>query len=329
MRKEPPGSRAFIVTGGNSGLGYATAKHIAEQDARNWIVLACRDPGKASVAVRSLVDKTGNPNIRAMGLDLASLKSVRGFAAEFEASEHPPLYALVCNAGAINLDATQYTAEGFEATFGINHLGHFLLAALLAGDLAETGRIVFVSSGTHDPAKKTLVAAPVYETARLLAHPPESPERLGTVGQRRYSTSKLCNVYCAYELAERLQRAGKRVEVNAFDPGEMPGTGFSRSFPAPMRFFAKYMNYASVPFRSGVHTPGQSGRALAALATSRDFDGITGKYFEGARQARSSELSYDVQNRKDLWRTSVELSGLTRAETILSLDEEPVGGRAH
>ncbi|MGA0566165.1 hypothetical protein ACO2Q7_02420 [Rathayibacter sp. KR2-224] len=122
------------------------------------------------------------------------------------------------------------------------------------------------------------------------------------------------------QLAEQVQRVGKHIDVNVFDPGEMPGTGFSRSFPAPMRLFAKYVNYVSVPFRRGVHTPSQSARALAALATSPAFAGVTGKYFDGTEQKASSDLSYDVENRKDLWRTSIELSGITAAETILKLE---------
>ena len=310
----------FVITGGNSGLGYALAKRIAMQDQNSHIVLACRDAARATDAVRSLVEQTGNGNITAMHLDLASLESVRCFVNEFETAGNPPLQALICNAGVISLNAMHETSDGFEATFGVNHLGHFLLAALLARDVIDTGRIIFVSSGTHDPANKTLVAAPVYDNAKLLAYPPIATESGSTAGQRRYSTSKLCNVYCAYELAKQVQRVGKHIDVNVFDPGEMPGTGFSRGFPAPMRLFAKYVNYLSVPFRRGVHTPSQSARALAALATSPAFAGVTGKYFDGTEQKASSDLSYDVENRKDLWRTSIELSGITATETILKLE---------
>lgn len=319
MPVESSGSRTYIVTGGNSGLGYASARCIAQQDALNCVILACRDAGKARAAATALAGETGNLSIAAIDLDLGSLASVRRFAAAFRAGGHPPLAGLVCNAGVINLDATRYTSDGFEATFGVNHLGHFLLTALLSDCMADGGRIVFVSSGTHDPANRTLVAPPQYENAQLLAHPIDGDERINSLGQRRYSTSKLCNVYCAYEFADRFMKSGKQVLVNAFDPGEMPGTGFSRSFPAPMRFFAKYVNYASVPFRSGAHTPKQSAKALTSLLTSTDFNGITGKYFEGTREAPSSQLSYDADNRADLWRTSVELSGLTDGETTLSL----------
>ncbi len=319
MSKDVPQTRSFIITGGNSGLGYATAKHIAEQDPSNYVILACRNLTAADEAVRTLIEKTGNHNITAMLLDLASLDSVRTFAAHVTNSIHPPLYALVCNAGGINIGPIQHTEDGFESTFAINYLGHFLLAALLVGDMAPSGRIVFVSSGTHDPANKTLAAPPVYDSARALAYPPDDGELSLAASQRRYTTSKLCNVYCAYELADRLRREGKSINVNAFNPGEMPGTGFSRTFPGPMRIVAKYLNYASVPFRSSVHTPDQSGRALATLVTSHDYDQSTGKYFDGLTEKKSSADSYDTENRTDLWRTSVELTGLTATETILDL----------
>ncbi len=319
MSIDIPQRRSFIITGGNSGLGYATAKHLAEQDSSNHVILACRNMTAADEAVRTLIEKTSNGNITATPLDLASLHSIRAFAAHFKNSTHPPLYALICNAGGINVGPIQHTEDGFESTFGINYLGHFLLTALLVGDMTPSGRILFVSSGTHDPANKTLAAPPVYDNARTLAYPPDDGERSLAASQQRYTTSKLCNVYCAYELADRLRQTGKDITVNAFNPGEMPGTGFSRTFPGPIKFVAKYLNYASVPFRSSVHTPDQSGRALATLVISHDYDQATGKYFDGLTEKRSSADSYDIENRKDLWRTSVELTGLTAAETILDL----------
>ncbi len=221
------------------------------------------------------------------------------------------------------VDKTHYTKDGFEYTFGVNHLGHFLLANMLLDKITSPGRMVFVSSGTHDPAKKTIVAAPEYENARSLAYPKEmgQNENMLKIGQCRYSTSKLCNVYCTYELAERIkQQTNKDITVNAFDPGQMPGTGFSRTFPPVMRFFTKYINYISILFRPNVNTPNRSGKALAWLVLDPELNGTTGKYFEGTREIRSSELSYNVENRKDLWRTSVELTKLNKTETILNID---------
>lgn len=314
--------KTIIITGGNSGLGYACARNMAKAHKNIHVILACRNPAKANEAVHSLIKATNNNNITALELDLSSLESVRNFVTEFSSSDYPPLYALVCNAGLIMIDKTRYTKDGFESTFGVNHLGHFLLANMLLEKMTHSGRIVFVSSGTHDPANKTIVAVPVYESARLLAYPKKmgQNENMLTVGQRRYSTSKLCNIYCTYELAERIQQqTDKNITVNAFDPGQMPGTGFSRTFPPLMRFFTKYINYISVLFRPNVNTPNKSGKALASLVINPGLNETTGKYFEGTREIRSSELSYNRENRKDLWKTSVELSKLNQAETILNL----------
>lgn len=315
--------KTIIITGGNSGLGYACARNMAKAHKNIHVILACRHAAKANEAVHSLIKATNNNNITSLELDLSSLESVRDFVTKFSSSGFPPLYALVCNAGLIMIDKTRYTKDGFESTFGVNHLGHFLLANMLLEKMTHSGRIVFVSSGTHDPANKTIVAVPVYESARLLAYPKKmgQNENMLTVGQRRYSTSKLCNIYCTYELAERIQQqTDKNITVNAFDPGQMPGTGFSRTFPLFMRFFTKYINYISVLFRPNVNTPNKSGKALASLIINPEFNEITGKYFEGTREIRSSELSYNRENRKNLWKTSVELSKLNKTETLLNLD---------
>lgn len=315
--------KTIIITGGNSGLGYACAKNIAKANKNNHVILACRNAAKAKEAVNLLIKETNNNNITFLELDLESLESVRNFVSQFLVSDYPPLHALVCNAGLIMVDKTYYTKDGFESTFGINHLGHFLLANMLLEKMSDTGRIVFVSSGTHDPAQKTIVATPVYENARLLAYPKEmsKDENMLTVGQRRYSTSKLCNIYCAYELSERIsEQTNKNITVNAFNPGQMPGTGFSRTFPPFMRFLSKHILPVFAPFHSNIKTPDKSGKALASLVINPELNETTGKYFDGTKEIKSSELSYNKDNRKDLWRTSVELTKLKKTETILSLD---------
>lgn len=315
--------KTIIITGGNSGLGYACAKNIAKAHTNNYVILACRNAAKANEAVNSLIRETKNSNITSMELDLESLESIRGFVTKFLNSDYPPLYALVCNAGLIMVDKTYYTKDGFESTFGINHLGHFLLTNMLLGKMTNSGRIIFVSSGTHDPAQKTIVAPPVYENARLLAYPKEvsQNESMIPVGQRRYSTSKLCNIYCTYELNERIRKeTNKSITVNAFNPGQMPGTGFSRTFPPLMKFLLKHILPVLTSFNKNATTAETSGKALASLVLNPELYETTGKYFDGIKEIKSSELSYNIENRKDLWRTSVELTKLNKTETILSLD---------
>ncbi len=167
-------------------------------------------------------------------MELSSLSSVRAFGQGFISREDlPPLRAIVCNAGLQVVGGTSYTEDGFETTFGVNHLGHFLLVNLLLKRLAAPARIVFVSSGTHDPKRRTGMSAPRYLGAQALAHPHEHPDPVekseapGKLGRRRYTTSKLCNVLCSYELDRRLRREGLStakapINVNAFDPGPCP-----------------------------------------------------------------------------------------------------------
>jgi NAD(P)-dependent dehydrogenase (short-subunit alcohol dehydrogenase family) len=303
--------RTVIVTGGAGGLGFQCARFIGEEDHDAWVVLACRDV-RAGLLARAKLIRMG-VTVSVLPLDLASLESVRMFVTLFHASRSPPLAALVCNAAILNVRAPQRTVEGFETTFAVNHLGHFLLANLLLPDFVENSRIAFVSSGAHDPAEKSGMPEPRYETAKKLA---EDFEPGGLAGRRRYSNSKLCNIYCAYELARRLETAAeprlRSIRVAAFDPGLMPGTGLARTFPAPMRFLWHNVLPVLTRFSQNVHTPATSGQRLAKLAT--DFsDKATGGYVSHGRTARSSDLSYDAGKARELWEASAVMVGIDPA----------------
>ena len=316
------GQKSVIITGGNAGLGYQCAHHIASSDKTWHVIMACRNPEKANEAVNRLIRETKNSNISTMELDLASLSSIRNFATAFSNAGLLPLHAIVCNAGLQIINGTTYTSDGFEMTFGVNHLGHFLLNNLLLKHISEPGRIVFVSSGTHDPEQTTGMPAPIYVNAKTLAYPDtdSSGESKAHIGRRRYSTSKLCNIYCTYELANRIKKeTGKNITVNAFDPGLMPGTGLARQV-SPIAFFVwKYVMPVMTLLPINANTPKKSGKALAFLVTNPAFSHVTGRYFEGTREIKSSKLSYDKENAKDLWNTSIDLAGLKKEETILSI----------
>lgn len=314
--------KSVIITGSNTGLGYQCAHSIASSK-KDWhLIIACRDSGKGNEAVSRLITDTNNRNISSMELDLASLSSIRNFATVFSNAHLPSLHAIVCNAGLLIIKGTAYTHDGFEMTFGVNHLGHFLLVNLLLKYMSATGRIVFVSSGTHDPEQTTGMPAPVYVDAQTLAYPDNSSakENDAYIGRRRYSTSKLCNIYCAYELADRIgKETGTGITVNAFDPGLMPGTGLARQVN-PMAFLVwKYVMPVLTWLPINANTPEKSGSALASLVTNPEFSNITGRYFEGTKERKSSKLSDEKENALDLWNTSLSLVGLRREETILSL----------
>jgi NAD(P)-dependent dehydrogenase (short-subunit alcohol dehydrogenase family) len=130
-------------------------------------------------------------------------------------------------------------------------------------------------------------------------------------GQRRYSTSKLANVYFTYALARRLP-AG--VTANAFDPGLMPRTGLMREAPAPLRFIASHIPIPLLRrlFSPNVHTVQESGGALARLVTDPELSAVTGRYFEGRRQIRSSDESYNDERAEELWNDSMALTARAR-----------------
>jgi NAD(P)-dependent dehydrogenase (short-subunit alcohol dehydrogenase family) len=300
-------TRTFIVTGGNSGLGFECASVLAK-DSEILVIIGCRDVQKGKQAAQRVRDAGGN--VAVLPLDLASQASVRTFIDMFRQGGYPPLAGIICNAGEVNVAAPTRTKEGYERTFGVNHLGHYLLTRLLLPELSNEGRITFVSSGTHDPEQKTGMPAPRYATAKVLAHDFEPGMQ---AGQHRYTASKLCNIYCTYEYARRFAALPdprlQSLRVNAFDPGLMPTTGLARTYSLPIRFVFRYIVPALSLFVSNIHSPATSGRRLALLASGGEGP-TTGKYFSDGREIRSSVESYDTRNALDLWNTSAEMTGL-------------------
>lgn len=292
-------TRTVIITGANTGLGLECARSLLAQDASWQVVLAVRNPELGAAAVAELAAPDRCTVIRC---DLASLDSVREFVEAFGAADLPPLHAIVCNAGLQSLDGRS-TADGIEMTFGVNHLGHFALVTGLLDRLVPPARIVVVASGTHDPAKFTGMPHPIYTSAEELAHPPaDTPGQ----GRRRYTTSKLCNVLFAYELDRRLGQGAEGICVTAFDPGLMPASGLSREYSPVQRIIWRFVGPV-LRVLPNVNSTATSGERLAELVADPKFDGLTGSYFEGAKEIRSSQDSYDLAKATDLWETSERL----------------------
>lgn len=300
-------SKTYIVTGGNTGLGFQCASALAK-DSRVLVIIACRDAQKGGQAAQQVRDAGGH--VEVLPLDLAKQASIRAFVETFRKRQFPPLAGIVCNAGLQNVGAPTKSEEGYETTFAVNHLGHSLLSRLLLPYLSSGGHIIFVSSGTHDPTQKTGMPEPRYITAQALAHDYD-PSPLA--GRRRYTTSKLCNIYCTYEFARRLAASPdprlQSLRVNAFDPGFMGATGLARTYSAPLRFVSRYILPAMSLFLSNINSPAKSGQRLALLASGSEAQ-ATGKYFSNGREVRSSVASYDTGKALDLWNTSAAMTGL-------------------
>jgi NAD(P)-dependent dehydrogenase (short-subunit alcohol dehydrogenase family) len=260
--------------------------------------------------------------IQVLLLDLASLASVQALAetvqTKLAAGALPPLQALVCNAGIQFAEGLHHTADGFEQTFGVNHLGHFLLVELLLPHLNATGRVVVVSSGTHFDAPRVWTSAffgmpgPQYLEATALARgavPAGMDPTSIKANQFRYTTSKLCNLLFTYELNRRLRAAHSAITVNAFDPGLMPGTGLAR---ATSKAALWAWNHVLPVLRlfPGVNAPATSGRYLARLSADPALNGRTDGYYEADQCIPSSNLSRRPELWAALWADSESLVGV-------------------
>lgn len=190
--------RVAVVTGANSGIGYITARELARHGAH--VVLACRSPERGQDALDRLRAEAPGARAELRRLDLASLDSVREFAAAWS---HDRLDLLVNNAGVAMVPFSR-TADGFESHFGVNHLGTFALTGRLLPHLlaAPAPRVVTVSSEGQRFAR--------FDLADLNA------ER-GYSAPFAYVRSKRANLYFAVELQRRA--AGSPLRSMAVAPG--------------------------------------------------------------------------------------------------------------
>ena len=196
------GGRTAVVTGANTGLGFQTARVLAARGAT--VVLACRNLARADAAAGRIADDVPGAQLRTVELDLAALESVRAAAAWLRA-EYPQLDLLINNAGGVNPRPGR-TADGFERTLGVNHLGPFALTGLVLDRLlaAPAARIVTVSSVGH---------------RRGAIHLDDLNFDQGYRWQHAYFQSKLANLMFTFELQRRLAAAGAAAIAVAAHPG--------------------------------------------------------------------------------------------------------------
>ncbi len=276
-----------IITGSNSGLGFETAKKIA-QDKDYRLILACRNEEKATAAKEKIIAETGNNNVEFIKLDTSLLSSVRAFVNEYT-TKYQTLDVLINNAGISSMTGGT-TAEGFELVFATNYLGHFLLTQLLLPYMAENARIINISSDMHEPP-----GGIEWKGVEELAHPSKDD-------RKKYAYSKLCAIYFTHELDRKLREEGSTVTVNSFNPGFMADTNFSGGHADKARAMVVKV---TMPDRFG--NLATSSDALAKISTESSFVGVTNKYFDrSTNEKASSTLSYNEENAKELWQKSKE-----------------------
>ena len=281
--------KTVIITGASNGLGFETAKKLAKNLKDYRIILACRNLPKANSKKEEIEKETQNKNLIVMEIDTSSLSSVKNFVTNYKNSSYGKIYSLVCNAAVGGNDSGELTKDGFDLVFETNHLGNFLLVNSLLPLMEENGRILIVSSDMHDPPKEMV---PNFEWigAEKLAKPDEKMKK----SRARYSYSKLCNLYFTYELIRKI--GDKKIFVNAFTPGFIPETGLSGGRIPP-----DAIKYVKDNFPERVGDLEKSSQALCDLITMKDFN-VNGGFFDrSTKTIKTSELSYNEKNAKELW----------------------------
>ena len=279
-----------VITGANSGIGLETAVAIARAGHR--VVLAVRNPTKGEAAVADIRARSGNNDVEQLPLDLASLASIRDFADTWKARGEP-IDVLVNNAGVVMKERT-LTADGFEMTFGVNHLGHFLLTHLLFDHLkaGDDSRIVTVASGAHAFARRGLDFDDLMFERR----------RYSQMGMGAYAASKLANVMFTRELARRV--ADTNITANCVHPGFV-ATNFAREGDGG--------RLGDIAMRLGkpfARTPEKGARTSVHVALSPEVARVTGQYFVNSKPATCSKSASDDAACTRLWQASESLLGL-------------------
>lgn len=288
--------QTWVVTGANSGLGLETTKGLAAKGAH--VVMACRDPKRAEAAAEEVRRETPGAKLELRAVDLASLESIKAFATGLSGA-YAAIDGLINNAGIMAIPR-RTTADGFEMQLGTNHLGHFALSmqALPLLEKAKAPRLVAVASTAH---------------------------RMGTMnfddlmGERSYSAwgaygqSKLANLLFGYELARRLQAAGKRTVVALAHPGyaatNLQGVGAQMT---GSKVGAWFMNVGN-----SLLAQSAAQGALPTLYAATAPDVKSGEYFgpdgfmelKGSpRRCDSNAKSKDTAAAAKLWAVSEQLT---------------------
>ncbi|HEX7443625.1 MAG TPA: SDR family oxidoreductase [Acidimicrobiales bacterium] len=274
----------IVITGGNSGIGKEAAVGLAALGAT--VLITSRNPEKGRAALDEVRGRSGSDAVEVMALDLADFASIRAFSEAFH-ERFDRLDVLVNNAGGI-LSERQVTAQGFEMTFGVNHLGHFLLTDLLVDRLESSApsRVVNVASLAHRLAVTGLNFSDLQSERRYQS-------------MDVYGRSKLANVLFTTELARRL--AGTGVTANCLHPGAV-ATGFGS--PDDTTGIERFSMKLGRPFFISAE---QGARTIVYLAASPDVAGHSGGYYVRCHLRRASRHGRDPVAARQLWDASEAL----------------------
>jgi len=277
--------QSVLITGGNGGIGQATATELVRRGHR--VLITARTAAKGETAAAEIEAATGSNDVGYRLLDLASLDSVRALVAQLH-DELDGLDVLINNAGIVQRHRTE-TADGFESTFGVNHLGHFVLTNGLLDLLvaAAPSRIVVLSSGAHEFARSGLDFDDL-----------QAEQTYSSMGA--YGRSKLANLLFVHELAKRLDGTG--VTVNAVHPGAVR-TRLGRDGDG-----GRLGNVAMTLLGPFFRSPDKGARTSVYVATDPSLDGVSGAYFADEKRKEPRATALDDEAAARLWTISEQLT---------------------
>lgn len=287
--------KIIIITGANSGIGFEAARELARKGAE--VILASRDPIKADQAILRIKEEYPGAKLKFIELNLTSLESIRKFAEEFKLN-YSRLDILLNNAGIMMVPEAK-TEDGFERQLGTNHLGHFALTGLLIDNLVQTAgaRVVNISSNAHYTGE-------IDFDNLFYDHGGYSP--MGA-----YSQSKLANLLFTYELQRRLDAQGAGTMALAAHPG-ISATGLAD------HFVNEHFTWLVSGVMKLIFQRAAMG-ALPGLRAAVDPNARGGEYYgpdgKGERSGypvvvSSNPASHNLQDAKNLWDISEELTGV-------------------
>jgi len=281
--------RVVIVTGSSSGIGYETARVLAEKKA--IVIIAVRNQSKGDEAVEKIKAENPGADVNVMLLDLADLKSVKDFSVRYH-EKYAKLDLLINNAG-VMIPPYSKTSDGFELQFGTNHLGHFALTGQLLDLIQKTpgSRIVNVSSAAHKNGN--------------INFDDLNWEKRKYRAWNAYGDSKIANLYFTSYLTDNLKGDSNKPIVASAHPGwtatELQrNSGFVRTLN---NFFAQDITMGALPTLYA---------ALGEDVKSGDYYGPSGfMEMKGyAKKVRANALAKDKNIAEKLWKVSENLTGV-------------------
>ena len=269
-----------VITGATSGIGKETATALAQKG--HAVYMLVRDMQKGEELRQEIIADTKNQNVYVVQCDLADMESVRNAAGIIKAGLMA-VNILINNAGGIFAEREE-SKDGYEMTFAVNHLGHFLLVDTLLPLLQKgQARIINVSSEAHRMAK------PNFNDLQWAKRPYSA--------WKAYGTAKLFNIYFTRALA--VKYGPKGISAFALHPG-MVNTGFGFGLTG----IGKTLMWLARPF---MISPESGAQTSIYLATAPRIDAKSGKYFKNRHPANTSAIATDDLGRNRLWDLSMEM----------------------